>query len=267
MAATLQNTQNILQNLQHLHTQQKLANVYLILPPSNAGEKSMTLWRRQLVEHIYSWETGQQHSGEHGHPDLLLMQPAEGRVNYVVQDFENYFREINYGPGQWRYRYILIESADRIPTLVANKLLMSLEFSPLWCIHFLLCDSTRPLLPTIESRAVKISLSHDDLRGANAEDGQPVIKLSQQLQEKPQEKLQDLQELLKDVQKNAEVARRWEYNLLALILEHPQFDQGDSASLLCKILSRNVTSVAFKNPAYERIVPLWHLLKNLDNQN
>ncbi|HAZ14854.1 MAG: hypothetical protein A2X86_20985 [Bdellovibrionales bacterium GWA2_49_15] len=241
-----------LKNLQDLHAQKKLANVYLILPPCGAAEGAMSLWGQKLALHIHTWEKSK--SSGLGHSDMLVIRPEEGRANYVVQDFEEYFRELNYRPGQWGFRYIIIESADRIPTVVANKLLMSLEFSPPWCVHFLLCDSTRPLLPTVESRAVNINLSPEDLTGSMSEDGKLTIKPPQ-----------DLQDLLKDIQKNTEAARRWESDLLNLILQHANFDQGDNSLLLCKILSRNVTSSAFKNPAYERIVPLWHLLKSLEN--
>ncbi|MBI2520790.1 MAG: hypothetical protein HYV97_10250 [Bdellovibrio sp.] len=254
-----------LKNLQNLHAQKKLANVYLILPacgtpngfPGDVKEKAMSYWRRLLMDNIHLWEQDMNPvSSQLGHPDMLLIRPSEGRINYVVQDFEEYFREINYRPGQWAFRYLIIESADRIPPVVANKLLMSLEFSPPWCVHFLLCDSTRPLLPTIESRAININLNSEDFAGLKMQENATPIKLPN-----------DLQELLKEIQKNAEAAGRWESDLLNLILNHPQFDKGNNSWQLCKILSRNVTSLAFRNPAYERIVPLWHLFKSLDQHN
>ncbi len=240
---------SVLQYLKNLRQQKKLASVYLVLPPCGAGENAMSLWSKKLSLEIQSWE--QKSSTTHGHQDLLTLSPEKGRNNYLVDNFDEYFKEINYRPGQWDYRYIIIESADRISPAVANKLLMSLEFTPSWCVHFLLCDSKRPLLPTVESRAVNINLNSEDLSETPAPAA--TVKLPA-----------TLQELLKETQKNFEHARRFESDLLQLILHHPQFDSGDASVHLCKILSRNVTSLAFNNPSYERIVPLWHLLKTLD---
>ena len=247
---------NVLSYLKNLRIQKKLAAVYLVLPPCGHGENAMALWSKKLALEIESWEQKPNVStAQMGHPDILILHPESGRANYVVDNFDEYLTEINYRPRQWEYRYIIIEAADRIPPIVANKLLMSLEFTPTWCIHFLLCDSKRPMLPTVESRAVNINLNLEDIRDKTLAPA-AEIKLPA-----------NLQDLLKDIQKNTEQSRRWEADLLQLILQHPQFDHGDASLHLSKILSRNVMSSAFNNPSSERLVPLWHLLKGLHGQN
>lgn len=88
--------------------------------------------------------------------DLIRMQPTGD--SYRVEDFEHIIKLSHHAPFESKYRVVLLEQADRLTTVTANKLLKVLEEPPSFLIFILVSDELDRILPTIQSRCQKISV-------------------------------------------------------------------------------------------------------------
>ncbi len=97
-----------------------------------------------------------------GDADLLWLAPPRDEnktSDYRLEDFEALWRFLPYKGLAARRRFVVVEEAQRVGTVVANKLLKTLE-EPEGELSFLwLNPAGQKLLPTIESRAVALPLS------------------------------------------------------------------------------------------------------------
>jgi hypothetical protein len=94
--------------------------------------------------------------------DLLWLRPpvdSDGDAkDYRVEDFDPLWRFLPYRALRGGRRFVVVEDAHRVSVVVANKLLKTLEEPEGLLTHLWLNPSGQPLLPTIESRAINLSL-------------------------------------------------------------------------------------------------------------
>ena len=95
-----------------------------------------------------------------GHPDLPVLAPASPGQNYKIEDasLAPLFLAQAHRPLELPQRLISVLDAECIPERYANKMLKTLEEPRPDTSVFLLVGDQRPLLPTIESRAITLRL-------------------------------------------------------------------------------------------------------------
>jgi hypothetical protein len=121
-------------------------------------------WAAQFVRR--HWKEVEKHavlpSNIRDDADLLWMAPPQEddvTKDYRVDDWAPLWRFLSYRALRGGRRFVIVEDAHRISTVVANKLLKTLE-EPEGEVTFLwLNPQGHQLLPTIESRAIGLSLT------------------------------------------------------------------------------------------------------------
>lgn len=94
------------------------------------------------------------------HPDLFWVRRSEKENDYKVDSasIKAMLKFINYRPIELKKRFIFITDAHLLSVIVSNKLLKVLEELPeLYCL-FLLVPEGQTLLPTVESRSIKVRI-------------------------------------------------------------------------------------------------------------
>lgn len=136
--------------------QRELAHFYLLTPTAHNSTNDLKLreWLQDfLLQVLHKKE--QRNTNIESHPDILFLPKGENK-NYIIDDFEEFFSFTQYRPLEMNHRFIIIEDAHRIPLTLSNKLLKTFEeLDPNTTI--ILCNPNKgQLLPTIESRAIKL---------------------------------------------------------------------------------------------------------------
>lgn len=101
------------------------------------------------------------------HPDVLwvsrdLKKDKEFEAEYKVDStsIKALLNFLNYRAYALKKKFIFIEDAHLLSVIVSNKLLKVLEELPEAFCLFLLAPKEESLLPTVESRAIKVLLPH-----------------------------------------------------------------------------------------------------------
>lgn len=89
------------------------------------------------------------------HPDLIEVEPTEGRKNIRVADLRAVMQDAEIKP-QISERKVLIINADRTENVCQNLMLKSLEEPSSHLIYILLCSDTSRIIPTVMSRVTEI---------------------------------------------------------------------------------------------------------------
>ena len=141
------------------------ANFYIIHPPPRMREEDADRFLACFIEEFCCKliENCSKKGGTHKRPlehwDILSFSPGKRDYKMEEGDFNELVRGQSFPPVELPRKIYVVNNADRIPPLYANKLLKTLEEPhPLSSIFFL-NPSRRPLLPTVESRAVILRLS------------------------------------------------------------------------------------------------------------
>ncbi len=142
--------------------QNGLANFYLIKATHPLGNEKLANWVQETIVPIIAQEerTSLSHAVkifQQQHPDLLVLSPQENK--YVLEDFATFFSFLALKKFAYRHRFIILQQVDLLSPIIANKLLKSLEDTPIDTTILFLTATHLQLLPTLESRAVKIHLS------------------------------------------------------------------------------------------------------------
>lgn len=127
-----------------------LASVYLAKYPEHTDA---ILWAKNLLAAITPLTD---------HPDVLWVERGEDN-NYKVDSvgIKALFKFLNYGAFELKKKFIFINDAHLLSTIVSNKLLKVFEELPENFCLFLFAPQDQDLLPTVESRAIKILLPQD----------------------------------------------------------------------------------------------------------
>jgi DNA polymerase-3 subunit delta' len=96
------------------------------------------------------------------HPDVLWIERAEEN-QYKVESpgILALFKFLNYRAFELKKKFIFINDAHLLSTIVSNKLLKIFEELPENFCLFLFAPQDQNLLPTVESRAIKVLLPKD----------------------------------------------------------------------------------------------------------
>lgn len=141
----------------------QLGHFYLFHGRPEDSEKQKE-WAAQFVRR--HWKEVEKHAvlptNIRDDADLLWMAPPQEddvTKDYKVEDWNPLWRFLSYRALRGGRRFVIVEDAHRISTVVANKLLKTLE-EPEGEVTFLwLNPQGHQLLPTIESRAIGLSLT------------------------------------------------------------------------------------------------------------
>lgn len=94
------------------------------------------------------------------HPDVFWVRRQETENNYKVDSpaIKEMLKFVSFRPIELKTRFIFFTDAHLMSDIVANKLLKVLEeLPPLYCL-ILLAPEGQHLLPTVESRAIKVRI-------------------------------------------------------------------------------------------------------------
>lgn len=90
------------------------------------------------------------------HPDLVEVEPTEGRKNIRIADLREVIRDAQVKP-QISSRKVIVVNADKTMTDCQNLMLKSLEEPDEHLVYILLCSDTSKLLRTILSRVTELN--------------------------------------------------------------------------------------------------------------
>lgn len=90
------------------------------------------------------------------HPDLIEVEPTEGRKNIRIADLREVIRDAEVKP-QISSHKVLIINADKTAPDCQNLMLKSLEEPGVHLVYILLCSDTSRLLGTILSRVTELN--------------------------------------------------------------------------------------------------------------
>ncbi|OUR95315.1 hypothetical protein A9Q84_15875 [Halobacteriovorax marinus] len=161
------------EKLVQLWVNKKLAHFYIVQPsPSEVNPRDFTKdWTQDFLSRVLQSEKSMSAQSsiellEHGHADILFVRKEDPHQNYSVKEdhFSEFFRFQNFKALELSHRFIVIDDAHSITTILANKLLKTLE-EPAENTTILLLDPFRhEILPTISSRAIYLRI-HSKLVG------------------------------------------------------------------------------------------------------
>jgi len=129
----------------------ELANFYIIKNIEHSKDFSIS-WINNFLSQIYP-------NAKSNHPDILFLHPSEGK-NYKTSDFNNFNTFISFKHFEFPWRFIIIQDAELIGEMLSNKLLKIIEAPPERTTIFYLYNSSRKLIPTIQSRGIDLFLSN-----------------------------------------------------------------------------------------------------------
>ena len=146
----------------------KLAHFYILKAPHGVEDPSAFLekWPLHFLGKIIKQEKGIEVKDKEriftNYPDILAINPASPTENYRIDDFSPFFSFLGFKNYEFSWRFIIIFDSHKINEQLSNKLLKSLEEpTPNTTIFFLRPDPKK-LLPTIEGRAIKITLPDNE---------------------------------------------------------------------------------------------------------
>lgn len=145
----------------HKYKEGGLASLYLALYPEHTDP---SMWAQEFLSQITKLPD---------HPDILWVERDEDEKEYKVESpgILNLLKFLNYRGFELKKKFIMLKDAHLMSVIVSNKLLKIFEELPENFCLFLFSPQDQGLLPTVESRAIKILLPQD-LNGVDYDAGQ-----------------------------------------------------------------------------------------------
>lgn len=147
----------------------KLGPFYIIRPPILSGDNDRALlkdWLKNLYIEIIKSEKNINHEKalelwELGVSDLYSIEKEEGDREFKVNSsaVHEFIKAHTYAPLEYPYKIVAVWDADDLGLQVANKWLKTLEEPQENITTLFITSSNRPLLSTLESRAITLRLS------------------------------------------------------------------------------------------------------------
>lgn len=144
-----------------MNQQSKLSNVLLKkYHESNLASVYLARYKNQETLDYFNSEFVKKITPLEDHPDILWVTLTEKEQSYKVDSLgvKALLKFINFRPYKLRVKFIFLQDAHLLSDIVANKLLKVFEELPKDFCLFLLTPQDETLLPTVESRAIKINL-------------------------------------------------------------------------------------------------------------
>lgn len=130
----------------------KLAHFYIITPQEIDYQELSLEWLTMLVQSIA--QTKQLESCQ----DILILKTNKEKEKYNSEHISQIHTFLHYAPNKLKQKILIITQAHKLSELNYNKLLKILEEPPMGLSVFLLNPHKAILLPTIESRAIKVKI-------------------------------------------------------------------------------------------------------------
>jgi DNA polymerase-3 subunit delta' len=153
--------------LQHVALHGRIANGYLFSGPVDSGQKVAALAFARLV----NCEQPQDGDAcgacrpcrqlEQGHsPDLLIVEPQGAKIK--IEQIRALGPQTQFGPAEFRWRFILVDEAEKMTEPAANSFLKLLEEPAENTAFILLTFNESALLPTLVSRCQRIKFNFSE---------------------------------------------------------------------------------------------------------
>jgi len=145
-----------------------LAPLYIIRRQNHLSTDSQTFpeeWVQGLITKILSREFNLSfkeaaHRAELGHSDILLVKKKAEHKLYKVDErgILEFIKAHQHSPLELKNKFIFVFEAEKVPPTISNKWLKTLEEPKKNVSTILLIDGDKPLMSTIESRAITLRL-------------------------------------------------------------------------------------------------------------
>lgn len=155
---------------------QELAHFYTLSSPSSDHE-FLGNWSKEFLETIlktYLSETRVKNVMDLGHPDIEIISTEDKSYSTNSDQIEQMNKFFKFRPEVLKYKFLIIHDAQKLTTIISNKLLKVLEEPPEGVVIFLLNPLNTSILNTIRSRAINLSIEDH----TNKDQGQRSIKNS-----------------------------------------------------------------------------------------
>jgi hypothetical protein len=161
------------EKINYLYQNNKLAHFYIVSPSYLAKDEGynnflLSAWTTSLLKSFC-----QQELNLLNHPDLLFVADTDAdslkeglsKQQYAVEEINELFEFNNYRPLSLNKKWIILSSAEKLNQneIICNKLLKLLEEPQAYVSILLLNPKRVQLMQTIESRAIKLRIGHQEL--------------------------------------------------------------------------------------------------------
>ncbi len=262
---------------------QKIAHFYILNAPSNVElpHEFLDRWVHEFLSEVLKKERGITQKEidnifSMGHSDILEIKKENPSEKYVVEDFSEFLHFQNYYNFELPHRFVVIHNAQNITTTIANKLLKTLEEPRPGTTIFFLNSSNQSFLPTIESRAISLTLRADKSELIEENEfvtSETKVKWFESKIDKLEFSDTLKQALLQfihgncgpsDVTSLLQTDKNGQRNLISLLMDYERTRNTDllSKQKMLEEIRWFETSQTFNNPAWERfLVPLLNARK------
>ncbi len=152
-----------------------LGHFYIIEPgPIDGGITPGDFVKSFLEEYFYSFSQGATLSGDVlNHPDVHILgtdtRSQEKNGMYKVEMLEDFIKFFDFRPMIGERKFAIIENAEKMNSIMSNKLLKILEEPPSFATIFLLNPQKKKLLDTIHSRAIHLRVNSEQKKWQNSD--------------------------------------------------------------------------------------------------
>lgn len=148
------------QYFQQSHEQGKLSHAYLFCGPEGTGKFGLAIDVIRMVDQL---DLAPEKIISGGHPDVFIVRPEveekKGKrkvKNISIEQIKNAIENIGLYAYQAKYKFLVIDKADKMTVSASNSLLKLIEEPPADTIIILTTFSEEGVLPTIRSRCQRI---------------------------------------------------------------------------------------------------------------
>lgn len=113
------------------------------------------IWKLEGKKLSEDWQTD---PSFYQHPDFTIIDIEGPRALVESPEVVQWQQQLDYRAMELKYKWVVWHECEKITTALANKLLKTLEEPPEKTVILFTTTEKAPLLPTIESRAIKIRL-------------------------------------------------------------------------------------------------------------
>jgi len=144
-----------------------LAHFYIVEPGSVDGDTSPWDFIKSFLEQ-YFYSLSSEKSGATdllNNPDVYILRSdsktQEKNTMYKVEMLEDFLKFFDFKPLLGKRKFAIIENAEKMNSIMSNKLLKILEEPPSFATIFLLNPQKKKLLDTIHSRAIHLRVKSE----------------------------------------------------------------------------------------------------------
>lgn len=147
------------ETLTSLITEERLRSPLLIYGLEHPHLQDVAVNLAHQILRLSQNHTTEKKIQSNSHPDLHILSP-EGKSNlYSIETIQSFIKEVSLPPLESSYAVYLFFQAERMLPVHANALLKTLEEKKHFAAIILTTTNLAAILPTIQSRCQKISLS------------------------------------------------------------------------------------------------------------